>query len=202
MKTERITSVESPLLRGFMSIFESSFPESERRRKESLLDIVENEPRFHCEVSNITDESDSDALDDKHVEGILCYWAFSDFSYIEYLAIADSLRGKGGGSQIIKSFLSKSTVPVILEVEPPTDDITKRRIAFYERLGFRLLSAKYIQPSYGVVPGPELKLMLFDNGKSLNDNSPLMPYQCNTDRQNYYIYTLKREVYGEIEFCQ
>jgi hypothetical protein len=48
-----------------------------------------------------------------------------------------------------------------LETELPTDEISKRRIAFYERKGFRLLDPGYKQPPYhiGGVPIP-MYLML------------------------------------------
>ena len=36
----------------------------------------------------------------------------------------------------------------LLEVEPPTDEITRRRIAYYERNGFRILNRDYLQPPY------------------------------------------------------
>ena len=37
---------------------------------------------------------------------------------------------------------------IVLEVEEPTDDITYRRIAFYQRQGFVLQNVPYQQPPY------------------------------------------------------
>jgi hypothetical protein len=34
----------------------------------------------------------------------------------------------------------------VLEVEPPVDEWTRRRIGFYERLGFHLNHFDYVQP--------------------------------------------------------
>ena len=40
--------------------------------------------------------------------------------------------------------------PLVLEVELPNDTPSRRRIAFYERLGFRAFSQTYEQPPYRV----------------------------------------------------
>ncbi len=44
--------------------------------------------------------------------------------------------------------LSKMKLPVVLEVEMPNNPTAIRRIHFYERLGFSVLSHKYAQPPY------------------------------------------------------
>ena len=51
--------------------------------------------------------------------------------------------------------------PIILEVEVPLDEMSKRRIGFYERLGFILRNdIFYFQPPYEEgMNGLELKLM-------------------------------------------
>ena len=38
--------------------------------------------------------------------------------------------------------------PIVLEVEPPTTETARRRIAFYERNGFSLCERAYVQPPY------------------------------------------------------
>ncbi len=45
-------------------------------------------------------------------------------------------------------FLAGRKDPVVLEVEMPTDALSKRRIGFYERLGFVLDHHTYFQPPY------------------------------------------------------
>ncbi len=45
--------------------------------------------------------------------------------------------------------LNMSTKPPVLEVEPPADEMSERRIGFYERLGLSLrVDYEYIQPAY------------------------------------------------------
>lgn len=46
------------------------------------------------------------------------------------------------------SFLALHEDPVVLEVEMPTEEMSKRRIGFYERLGFVLDHHVYFQPPY------------------------------------------------------
>ena len=48
----------------------------------------------------------------------------------------------------MKQFLVFCGTPVVLEVEMPTDEMSKRRIGFYERLGFELDNQVYHQPPY------------------------------------------------------
>ena len=46
------------------------------------------------------------------------------------------------------SFLALHEDPVVLEVEMPTEEMSRRRIGFYERLGFVLDCHVYFQPPY------------------------------------------------------
>lgn len=127
-------------------VFMEAFPENERRPMEWLRRLLKEEPAMHlC------------TYDDK---AMLCYWQFAAFVYVEYLAVDKSLRGQGMGGRIIRQLAESVDVPVVLEVEPPVDELTKRRVAFYQRHGFQLLPYPYEQPSYGVAPGMPLRLML------------------------------------------
>ncbi len=162
----RLTSTDSNLYGQFADIFMHSFPEEERRPIEWLESLIREEPLFHCNVYVSGEDSNV-------VKAILCYWDLSteegeSFIYIEYLAVAPEGRNKGTGGSIMHSFIKSKDVPVVLEAELPTCPIAQRRIRFYERLGFRQLPDKYIQPSYGVVPGVELRLMLYDNGTRIS----------------------------------
>lgn len=166
LRPYRIKSIDDVYYSSFLKLFEESFPEAERRPVEWLGELVEHEPRFHCVVY----VEQGDALS-KDVLALLCYWSLdtnhdgcamctdSNFTYVEYLAVSPLLRGMGVGSDIMKRFVSQVNT-IILEVEPPVCTLTQRRVAFYERLGFKLLPCDYWQPSYGVLPGVALRLML------------------------------------------
>lgn len=73
---------------------------------------------------------------------------FEGFVYAEHFAIDESARNGGIGAKAMTSFLALHEDPVVLEVEMPTEEMSKRRIGFYERLGFVLDHHVYFQPPY------------------------------------------------------
>ena len=99
-------------------------------------------------------------LSTQHPLGLLTTWHFEKFIYIEHFAIDPNLRSQGYGTEAINTFIQEQDKPIILEAEPPTDDITRRRIRFYERCGLTLYDFPYIQPAYTPESNPvELRLM-------------------------------------------
>lgn len=177
MNYNSINSISDVWFERFYACFEASFPLSERRPLASLKDKMEHDDRFRVEV--VTEECESGDV----LIGLLCWWRFNAFCYVEYLAVSESLRGRNIGSRIMTDLQQRVSLPIVLEVEPPEDDITRRRIAFYERLGFKLLPDDYMQPSYGDVPGLPLRLMVW----------PHLPMAWSVDA---VARTLHREVYG------
>ena len=54
---------------------------------------------------------------------------------------------------------------ILLEAEPPLTEIARRRIGFYERAGFEIIDADYIQPPYEETGrGVPLYLMAYNKG--------------------------------------
>src|SRR5512135_774110 len=117
-------------------IYESSFPPDERRSLERQLPLFQNK-RYSLLA----------AVEGGRVLGFISAWELEGFSFIEHIAISEAERGRGAGTWIMKEFLS-GRMMAILEVEPPRVPLQKRRVAFYERLGFRLNGQDYIQPPY------------------------------------------------------
>lgn len=123
----------------FVDTYTSSFPLDEQRPTASIAQLLTSEERFTAMV----------LLDDaSHHMGILTTWQFSTFIYIEHFALAPHMRSKGFGTLALQTFIQHNTLPIILEVEPPTDALTQRRVNFYERCGLRLYDYPYIQPPY------------------------------------------------------
>lgn len=80
--------------------------------------------------------------------------------FVEHFASAEELRGKGVGSAVMNSLLERSGDSlVVLEVEPPEDELSRRRVQLYRRLGFALNDGYYFQPPFYGNPKP-LPLML------------------------------------------
>ena len=174
MNCNKIASVDDVALPAVCRIYEQSFPIDERRDIPELLELLSSQQDFSLY-----------AICDAHgVVGMLSSWMLDGWMYIEHFAIDEAARGKGIGREVLRMFLSNSVLPVVLEVEPPTDLATRRRITFYRSEGFELHDTyRYIQPSYGEGRSTvELRLMTY-----------CAPDACNLDD---LAHLLHRRVYG------
>lgn len=158
------------------NLLHASFPETERRDDEGQRNNTDYNSKFSCYL--ITDE---DTL-----VGMLTLWQLDGFHYAEHLATSPEVRNRGYGKQIMEKV--KEIVPdiLVLEVEEPEDELSIRRIKFYQRCGLALCNKPYIQPPYRK-GGEELPLKLMFYGTDNIDS------QFEKIRKNIY-----REVYGVI----
>ena len=94
--------------------------------------------------------------------GFLAVWEFESFIYIEHFAVDPALRNSGTGSAMLQELVKQYQKPICLDVELPEDELTRRRIGFYERNGFVFNEYPYIQPpiSKGKSPVP-LRIMTY-----------------------------------------
>lgn len=120
------------------NLFIEAFPANERRDLTFQRNNTDNESRFCC---NVLEE-------DEIAVGLLNVWDLPGFYYIEHFAISKQLRNKSYGTKTLKAFLDKAKKPIIIEVERPENDLAKRRIDFYLRVGFKLDHHNYRQPPY------------------------------------------------------
>ncbi|TXK49812.1 GNAT family N-acetyltransferase [Pontibacter qinzhouensis] len=130
------TSVYMPQLR---ELYEAAFPVAERREFEQLLALLE-EPDMHLHA----------ALEQQQLAGFCIFWELPGFLFVEHLAVVPEQRGLGLGTKIVKWLQRKASgKPLFLEVERPVTDTARKRIVFYERLGFTLYPTfDYLQPAY------------------------------------------------------
>ena len=135
-----------------------SFPTDEYREIEEQRNNVINNINFHM---NIIYSSATPV-------GIISFWKFDTFTYVEHFAILPTLRNCGYGASAIKKLIEKEK-RVILEVETPYDETTERRIAFYRRCGLTLCPREYIQPAYRT-DSNEVSMYLMSYGVELNEN--------------------------------
>lgn len=85
---------------------------------------------------------------DERIIGALIVWEFEDFVYLENFAVDETLRGHGIGQKFLTEIKTMYLHQlIVLEVEEPVDDITNRRIHFYERNQFVLNPYHFIQPA-------------------------------------------------------
>lgn len=127
-----------PVLDLVEKTYVESFPEEERRDFSLVRDLIREEPRFILLVF---------LKDDRYV-GFIIGWRLGDYTYGEHFAIDPAARNGGIGAKAMKQFLDFCATPLVLEVEMPVDEMSRRRIGFYERLDFRLDDHVYHQPPY------------------------------------------------------
>lgn len=130
-------------------LYFESFPLCEQRPYEDHIAKL-SDPAFHADV----------IVEDDQFQGILYYWIYDDkYCYVEHLATRPEQRGSGCGARAMKLLQEKGLV-IILEIDPPVDEISKRRQGFYERQGLVLNPYLHIHPSYRPSTEPhELRLM-------------------------------------------
>ncbi|MFR9545592.1 MAG: GNAT family N-acetyltransferase [Rikenellaceae bacterium] len=146
---KNISTINDPLFPFCWELYLAAFPENERRSLDYHTETM-SKREFHCDV----------VLDSDTPIGILFWWDLCDFTFVEHLATIPTVRGKGYGNQILKELISQSKNPILLEVEHPEDEISRRRIGFYERMGFVLNDHPYRHPSYQQIEGKFVDLMI------------------------------------------
>ena len=139
-----------------VKIYESSFPFEERRPIESMSEAIASQAvcffRIYCAGECI---------------GLLHCWCFTHVVYCEHFAIAQAFRNHRYGQMVLRTLLANTPKPLLLEVEPPTDEMSKRRMNFYEREGLAIVKTDYMQPPYH--PSlPPLPLYLLSNEPELS----------------------------------
>ncbi|OUP78319.1 GNAT family N-acetyltransferase [Erysipelatoclostridium sp. An173] len=130
----------------FYQILSNNFPTKEIKEYNYMKDT------FHAGLYQVLTLKDND-----QIVGIMSFYQHDDFRFIDYFAIDGSLKGKGMGSKMLQYFINLDDKMVILEVEHPEDEQSKRRIAFYQRNGLYLNN----QFEYFVPPVRNLKHRLY-----------------------------------------
>lgn len=117
-----------------------AFPKNERRSVYKMYELYNTTSKFNINI-----------LEDGNVYiGLITHWDFDQFVYIEHFAISDNYRNSGLGAKTLSAFKNKlAQRPLILEVELGDNELSKRRIGFYQRQGFVLWDqVPYVQPPY------------------------------------------------------
>ena len=197
IKLHQIKSQASPYWDSLVRVYHTSFPIDEQRPIESIAHLIEHDERFVAYA--IVNENNAAGLQaishwplaisqeptakSQYLLGLLTTWHFEEFIYIEHFAIDPDLRSRGYGAEALKTFIAQQQCPIVLEAEPPTDELSTRRVGFYKRLGLTLYDFPYIQPAYTPESNPvELRLM-----GTLDTNTTPLPLVSKI---------LHREVYG------
>lgn len=134
MNFKRITSPEHPLYAEAINLYKISFPLHEQREEASQAAILTNSSYHFDTVCDY----------DKFIGEIL-YWDIGEFRYIEHFCVLPSMRNHHYGQKILTAL---QDTPLILEIDPPVDEISCRRKGFYERCGFVENRYPHTHPPY------------------------------------------------------
>lgn len=117
---------------------ECAFPIEEVRPRENAKAQLRN-PKYCIWISkNAADQN----------LGFIAEWDLGASLFLEHVAVDQTLRGVGVGSEMMAAYLAQVAKPVVIEVEDEKIEINQRRIGFYQRLGFQLSEYGYDQPVY------------------------------------------------------
>lgn len=117
-------------------LFENSFVPAELRPYQWFVDLY-NSNKFKIYIEK----------QEQTILGAIIVWEFNDFAYLENFAVNQEIRGQGLGGKILEEIKNiYADVTIVLEVEKVYDELSKRRIEFYQRHDFKLNPWIYIQP--------------------------------------------------------
>lgn len=119
------------------NLYVDAFPENERWAEEDYREALKQNPLFEA----------GGVWQGETFVGLVFFWYFEDACYIEHLAIREDLRGQSFGSRIMRGLINHFPC-LILEIETPVDEVTRRRLRFYHHLGLKENPYEYIHPSY------------------------------------------------------
>lgn len=140
MNFVRIESENEKMFWEAMKLYHTGFPEHEQRKEDSQKEILQD-PGYHFNL----------IYDGETFVGILLCWENADFIYVEHFCIDEKLRNKQYGQRtlaLLNAEADGKKKTVILEIDPPVDEISKRRKGFYERAQYQENAFAHIHPPY------------------------------------------------------
>ena len=132
----RLATTERPEYDKALALYRESFPYHEQREARSQDDILSDE-EYRFEL----------VYDKDIFAGLLLCWETDAFVYVEHFCIFPELRGRSYGSQTLH-LLAQCGKTIILEIDPPVDEVSRRRKGFYERCGFVANPFPHVHPPY------------------------------------------------------
>lgn len=143
----------------FLKLYNETFPLNQKRIYEDEKHL-DNYIKMKGGKFNAFSAKDGDLY-----LAFLSYWTFEGYTYIEHFAVAPEQRGQNIGRLMLNHLFKEVSPNVLVEVEPGEDTISKRRIAFYEKNGFRIRTEfNYTQPSYGGKGQVAVPMLLMTHG--------------------------------------
>ncbi len=136
MRFERLTDRRDGRYCAARALYAASFPYHEQRGDEAQATALA------CADYRFELIYDGDAF-----VGLMLCWETESFIYVEHFCTAPEFRGRGIGAEAL-ALLAQSGKKIILEIDPPIDEISRRRRNFYERAGFAENPFAHVHPPY------------------------------------------------------
>lgn len=153
MHFKRIKTVDNEIFESINLLYEYAFPHHERRSRDAFEKLTLHEDSFVCNA----------IFDENQQVGFINFWKLDGFIFVEHFAIKEEFRDRKLGAATMKYLMQMAVEPIVLEVEMPHSNDASRRIHFYERLGFYVLSDFYVQPPYHSTDFPTPMLIMSNN---------------------------------------
>ncbi len=136
MRLERMANTDHERYADAWKLYKASFPYHEQRETASQEKILRDKGYFFDLI-----------YDGELFVGLLLYWETDLFLYVEHFCILPEMRNRRYGQRTL-AWLKESGKKVILEIDPPADDISLRRKGFYIRNGLVENPYPHIHPPY------------------------------------------------------
>lgn len=136
MHFERLQTQQGNLYLKAMELYGASFPLHEQREASSQAKIMEH-GEYQCNL----------ICEENELVGILLCWETEEFIYVEHFCIDPEMRNQKYGQRALE-LLNRRKKPVILEIDPPEDEVSARRKGFYERAGYAANGFEHLHPPY------------------------------------------------------
>ncbi len=137
LRCERITETGHVDWTFACHLYETSFPPTERRSL-VLQEAFLSHSHYHFDVWY-----DHDAP-----VAVVGWWDFQRLRFLEHIAVDPARQSSGYGKRIMMAMMRMWDKPIILEIEPLVDDMSRRRKRFYDALGFIENEFDHLQPSF------------------------------------------------------
>ena len=154
---EKLVQGDFDKIFDFMEI---SFPSDEYRNYEEQKALLDD-PFYQLYVLKNSDNNS--------IKAFFAVWEFEDFAFIEHFAVNPEARNGGIGAKLLNKMIDFLGKAICFEVEPPIDELTTRRIDFYQRNGCFLNHYPYMQPS--ISKGKKaIPLLIMTSGKAITED--------------------------------
>lgn len=153
----RISDTGDKWYDDFYAVYSVSFPPFEQRdgKQQEYAFSLDN---YHLDC----------LIEGGRFLAFIAYWDFDEYIYIEHLAVNPACRNENTGSRALRKMIDEKQKTILLEIDPFTTDIARRRFHFYERLGFVINGYAHRHPPYDKKFPPH-ELILLSSGLPVDE---------------------------------